>query len=48
MRVPSSQIQHSDEAKKRNVDDSNPTLYWEYKWTEGSDAEVRDAQSKQF
>lgn len=48
MRVPFSQIQHSDEAKKRNVDDSNPTLYWEYKWTEGSEAEVRDAQSKQF
>lgn len=34
------QIQHSDEAKKRTVDDSNPTLYWEYKWTDGSDAEV--------
>lgn len=34
------QIQHSDEAKKRSVDDSNPTLYWEYKWSEGSDAEV--------
>ena len=36
-----SQIQHTEEEKKRKgVDDKNPTLYWEYKWTEDADAEV--------
>lgn len=33
--------QKTDEAKKRKgVDENGPTLYWEYKWTEDSEAEV--------
>lgn len=29
------------EAQKRKaVDKNNPTLYWEYKWTEDAEAEV--------
>ena len=32
---------HQVEAQKRKgVDENNPTLYWEYKWTEDADAEV--------
>ncbi|KAL9974711.1 hypothetical protein ACROYT_G011784 [Oculina patagonica] len=32
---------HQAEAQKRkSVDDNNPTLYWEYKWTQDADAEV--------
>lgn len=35
------QTQHSEvENKRKGVDDNNPTLYWEYKWTEDSEAEV--------
>ena len=35
------QTQHTEEEKKRkDVDDKNPTLYWEYKWTEDAEAEV--------
>lgn len=29
-----------EEKKRKGVDDKNPTLYWEYKWTEDADAEV--------
>lgn len=32
---------HQVEAQKRKgVDENNPTLYWEYKWTEDAEAQV--------
>lgn len=37
------------EAQKRKaVDKNNPTLYWEYKWTEDAEAEVLVSVSMQL
>ncbi|KAJ7350117.1 hypothetical protein OS493_038403 [Desmophyllum pertusum] len=34
------QVQHAVAEKRKGVDANNPTLYWEYKWTEDAEAEV--------